>query len=368
MPGELYIGLMSGTSMDGVDAGLLRIGSRFELLAGITRPFARTLKHNLVSIVDNPERVSLDDLGRLDHAIAASFADAALELIATEGLQASDIVAIGSHGQTIRHQPGGKHPFSLQIGNGSIIAARTGIETISDFRSRDVAMGGQGAPLAPAFHQAAFADPAELRVVINIGGIANISILHTDGSVSGHDTGPGNVLMDLWVQQHRQQDYDIDGAMARSGKVHEEWLSKLLEETYFSRPPPKSTGRELFSLPWLVGNLGDWQIAAQDVQATLCELTARSITADVRRFAPGCARCLVCGGGANNDFLMQRLQALLDPVPVQLTGDYAIDPGWVEAAAFAWLAWRTRNHQPGNLPSVTGATGAAVLGSISAGT
>lgn len=350
--------------MDGVDAGLLRIDDGFRLEGAITRPFSRTLKQHLVGIVNNPERVSLDELGQLDTAIANAFADAAIELLNKHGLGAADIAAIGSHGQTIRHGPGGDHPFTLQIGNPSIIAARTGVQTISDFRSRDVALGGEGAPLAPAFHHAAFASTEEVRVVVNIGGIANLSVLHPDGSVTGHDTGPGNVLMDAWIEQTRGDGYDADGAWAATGKVSESLLEACLADDYFSKAPPKSTGRELFSMPWLIERIGGDQLAAEDVQATITELTARSISADIERYAPQCRLCLVCGGGAYNGHLMRRLAALLGETRVEATDQHGIDASSVEAAAFAWLAWRTCSGKSGNLPSVTGATTTAILGSI----
>ncbi len=361
-----YIGLMSGTSMDGVDAGLLTIGDSFRLERGITRPYPPKLRQRLQALVDDATRVSLDELGALDTAIARCFAAAALAVIDEAGLQPADIAALGSHGQTVRHQPHGEHAFSLQIGNASVIAAGTGIRTVSDFRSRDVALGGQGAPLAPAFHRAAFASETEVRAVVNLGGIANLTVLHPDGSVTGHDTGPGNVLMDAWIHNNTGADYDAGGDWARAGTMHRDLLDRLLDEPYFAKAPPKSTGRELFSLPWLTRRLIAMpeQPSAADVQATLCELSAKTIADAIERYAPGARRCLLCGGGARNRFLAERLAAKLRPIVVEPTDEHGLAAEWVEAAAFAWLAWRTMNGRPGNLPAVTGASAAAVLGSV----
>lgn len=360
---------MSGTSMDGLDAGLLVVdGDGLRLEQALTSKLPSSLQSRLAHLVANAHAVSLDELGALDTALGGCFADAALKLIDAAGLTAGDIDAIGSHGQTVRHGPLADFPFTLQIGNPAVIAARTGIDTIADFRSRDVALGGQGAPLAPGFHQAAFASANETRVVVNIGGIGNITILHRDGSVSGHDTGPGNVLMDTWCHQHLEHDYDADGAWARSGKPENDLLEALLAEPFFQRPPPKSTGRELFDMPWLAGHL---RAAAHehepvDVQATICELTARSIADDVLRYAPDAGRLLLCGGGAHNGFLLERLGSLL-PCDCETTAAYGLAPDFVEAAAFAWLAWRFRRAEPGNIPAVTGARETAVLGSITPG-
>lgn len=360
-----FIGLMSGTSMDGIDAGLLRVdGRRLRLEHALTRQLPGSLQGRLADVVASADAVALDDLGELDTALGGCFADAALELLAEAGVAAADVDAIGSHGQTIRHGPLAPHPFTLQIGNPAVIAARTGIDTIADFRSRDVALGGQGAPLAPGFHRAAFA-AAEERVVVNIGGISNVTILHRDGSVSGHDTGPGNVLLDAWCLEHRGTAYDDAGSWARGGRVNPALLQRLIGEDYFCRPPPKSTGRELFDVPWLTSHLMAHaeRCPPADVQATLAELTARTIADAVGRYAPRAARVLVCGGGAHNAFLLERLAASL-PCALETTERYGIAVDFVEAAAFAWLAWRFREGQPGNVTAVTGASAPAVLGSL----
>ncbi len=364
-----FVGLMSGTSMDGVDAGLLTINGGFRLRQGITRPYPSDLYRRLLHLVDSPHRVSLDELGALDSWIGECFADAVAALLDNTGLDAPEIEAIGSHGQTVRHDPLGSHPFTLQIGDPNVIAARTGITTVADFRRRDVALGGQGAPLAPAFHRAAFAHPAEERVVMNIGGMSNITVLHGTTDVSGHDTGPGNVLMDAWCHQHHGEPFDAEGRWARTGEVDTKLLDGLMSEEFFSRPPPKSTGRETFNLPWLTGQLLAMDEAPQpeNVQATLAALTVRSIAESIQRYAPRATRCLVCGGGAHNTFLMELLAAALDDCVVESTDQHGIAPQWVEAAAFAWLARQTLDGGSGNLPAVTGAAAATVLGAVYSG-
>ena len=365
-PVKRFIGLISGTSMDGVDAGLLVFEKGFVIDRGITFPFPADLYKSLLHVVEHPTRLSLDEIGQLDTALGECFADAVNALLDDCQLKSTQITAVGSHGQTIRHGPTATHPFTMQLGDANVIAARTGIATVADFRRRDVALGGQGAPLAPAFHQAAFHSPKEHRVVINIGGMSNMTDLPANAEISGHDTGPGNVLMDAWARQHHNEPFDNDGAWARSGNVDEDLLQILLADEFFSRPPPKSTGRELFNLPWLTSHLlsMDAAPAPADVQATLCELTAGSITDAIETYAPEATRYLVCGGGAHNSFLMERLSARANKRSVETTGRYGIAPEWVEAAAFAWLAMQTLAGRHGNLPRVTGASRSAVLGSI----
>lgn len=362
----LYIGLMSGTSMDGIDAALVNLdeAGRASLIASHSEPFPSDLYHSIVRLSQN--RGSPDDLGHCDRALGECFATAALNLL-DKADAPGPITAIGSHGQTIRHQPLGEAPFTLQLGDPNVIAERTGITTVADFRRRDMAAGGQGAPLVPAFHHAAFASVSEHRVVLNIGGIANISWLpkgaqHASG---GFDTGPGNGLMDAWCQRHVGQPYDNGGLWAQSGKVLPRLLGRMLEEPYFALPAPKSTGKELFNLDWLDAQLTtDPDHAPEDVQRTLLELTAASVI----RALPG-ERPLglyVCGGGARNGALMTRLEELLGTgdTTVATTADLGIDPDWVEAAAFAWLARQTLAGLPGNVPAVTGAKGERILGSI----
>jgi anhydro-N-acetylmuramic acid kinase len=272
--------------------------------------------------------------------------------------------AVGSHGQTVRHRPRGTHPFTLQIGDANVIAARTGIAVVADFRRRDVALGGQGAPLLPAFHKAAFGDASEERIVVNIGGVANLTLLPAKGEVRGFDTGPGNVLLDHWSREHLHEPYDAEGSFAAGGRVDEALLTHLLADPYFAAPPPKSTGPEHFNGPWLEGALGATRRKPEDVAATLAELTARSIADATKRQAPGVARVFACGGGAHNKHLMARLAALLPGATLASTTSLGIDPDWVEAAGFAWLARETLQRRPGNLPSVTGAAQYSVLGAI----
>ncbi|GGY83255.1 anhydro-N-acetylmuramic acid kinase [Marinobacter zhanjiangensis] len=362
----LYIGLMSGTSMDGIDAALVDLDEAggATLVATHTEPFPDSLYRSIVSLSQN--HGTPDNLGHCDRALGECFATATLNLLETAGHRGS-VVAIGSHGQTIRHQPQGEHPFSLQLGDPNVIAERTGITTVADFRRRDMAAGGQGAPLVPAFHHAVFASPLEHRVLLNIGGIANISWLPAGGAGAsgGFDTGPGNGLMDAWCQRHTGRAYDENGRWAHSGKVVTPLLDRLLAEPYFSLPAPKSTGKELFNLDWLDARLSrEAEYAPGDVQRTLLELTARSIAGALPTERP--LRLYVCGGGALNSTLMLRLRELLEPqhVHVATTGELGIDPQWVEAAAFAWLARQTMEGLAGNVPGVTGATGPRVLGAI----
>lgn len=360
----LYLGLISGTSMDAIDAALVEIdATRCEVRHARAMPYARELREQLFRLIAHPDGVSLDQVGALDTAIGEAFAAAALKLLQEAGVSVAEVTAIGSHGQTLRHRPEGAHPFTWQIGNPDVIAERTGITTVADFRRRDVAAGGEGAPLAPALHQAVLGSPMESRAVINIGGIANVTWLPPGDTAIGFDTGPGNCLMDGWSERHRGAPFDRDGEWAASGQVHAGLLQSLLSEPYFAKAPPKSTGRELFNLAWLDERLASAQLSPADVQATLCELTARTI-------ADSCAklghvqRAVLCGGGAHNRELRRRLQALLRLSVISTTAEFNLDPDYVEAAAFAWIASRTLAGLPGNLPSVTGARHRVVLGSI----
>lgn len=364
---HLYIGLMSGTSMDAADAALVDFsGVQPKLLATHSIPLPAGLRGALFALcVSGPNEI--ERLGELDARLGEIFADGALALIKKAGVKPEQIQAIGSHGQTVRHQPGGPYPFSLQIGNPALIAERTGITTVADFRRADMAAGGQGAPLAPAFHNAAFRSAQQHRAVANIGGIANITLLPADltQDVRGFDTGPGNVLLDAWAERHLGKRMDEDGRFAASGKVHEKLLHALLNDDYFSLAPPKSTGREHFNSAWLDAALKNYSgVTPQDIQATLCELSAVSIAVAILQYAPDTKEVLICGGGARNVHLMQRLRAHLKPCSVESTGQHGINPDWVEAMAFAWLAKQTLEGKPGNLPSVTGAKRAVVLGTI----
>ncbi|WP_328188865.1 anhydro-N-acetylmuramic acid kinase [Marinobacter sp. OP 3.4] len=360
-----YIGLMSGTSMDGIDAALVELDGAGDatLVATHTEPFPAPLHQSIVNLSQN--RGAPDDLGHCDRAVGELFARAARNLLASSGHQ-GPVTAIGSHGQTIRHQPLGDAPFTLQLGDPNVIAERTGITTVADFRRRDMAAGGQGAPLVPAFHHAVFGAPAEDRVLVNIGGIANLSWLPAGGAAAhaGFDTGPGNGLMDAWCHRHTGKVYDTEGRWALTGQVLPDLLERFMEEPYFSLTPPKSTGKELFNLDWLDIHLGrEPGFAPQDVQRTLLELTALTITGALPSQRP--LAVYVCGGGALNTALMTRLGELLAPEGrVYTTADLGIDPQWVEAAAFAWLARQTMEGLAGNVPAVTGASGPRVLGGI----
>ena len=362
----LYVGLISGTSMDGIDAALVRLeSSRFELIDALCVPYAPALAEHLRRVVASGSDLTIESLAQLDVALGEAFARAALTLLERTRRTPGEIVAIGSHGQTVRHRPALDPPFTLQLGDANVIAARTGITTVADFRRRDIALGGQGAPLAPVFHAAVLADPSEYRVVANIGGIANLTLLRADATLTGFDTGPGNALMDAWFRAHRGDPYDRDGAWAGSGRVIEPLLSAMLADPWLSQPPPKSTGVEHFNLRWLETHSPPVAtLEPADVAATLCELTARTMVQSLREHASGCERLLVCGGGAHNGTLMRRLAALLPGVVVQSTADAGLHPDWVEASAFAWLAAQTLAGRPGNDPAVTGARRASVLGAI----
>ncbi|WJW75131.1 anhydro-N-acetylmuramic acid kinase [Thiohalobacter sp. IOR34] len=364
---ELYLGLMSGTSLDAVDAVAVDLGqAEPRLLAALSHPLPAGLRAEILALSHGVANDAVDRLGQLDHNLGICFAEAVTELCRRAGLEPDQIRAIGSHGQTLRHRPQPPAPFSLQIGDPNLIAERTGITTVADFRRRDLAAGGQGAPLVPAFHAAVFRSQEEQRVVLNIGGMANITCLPADPEppVTGFDTGPGNVLIDIWIQEQRGQPFDRDGAWAASGRVDEALLERMLEEDFFAQPPPKSTGRELFNRAWLQRQLAQRRLAAEDVQATLTALTATSIAQAIERWARGTARILLCGGGARNNELIRQLRDLLPACSIESTGRHGLEPEWVEAVAFAWLAKQTLEGRPGNLPSVTGAGHPVVLGAI----
>lgn len=368
----LYLGLMSGTSMDGIDAVLLSIEpTGMTVRAAARREWPAAIVQRLRLAVERPAETGLDELGSLDAAVGDEFAAAALALLDAAGVAAHDVRAVGSHGQTIRHRPQATPPFTLQIGDPSMLAERLGIDVVADFRRRDVAAGGQGAPLAPAFHVAAFGSSDEVRAVVNIGGIANVTRLAPSSAVIGFDTGPGNCLSDDWARRRDGRAFDRDGAWAASGRVDEALLDAMLREPYFARRPPKSTGRELFNGGWIDRYVRDRSTPAPDVQATLIELTVRTIAAGLRAddvlAASPARRLLVCGGGAFNGYLMRRLAAALPELPIETTAAFGIAPDHVEAAAFAWLAHRRVCGLPGNLPSVTGATHAVPLGGIHLG-
>jgi anhydro-N-acetylmuramic acid kinase len=364
---SFYVGLMSGTSMDGIDAALVSFDKPgLVIQATHIQPYTEELKDALLAAIREPLDVQLDPSGELDRQVGECFRDAALTVIDKSDVSLKDIVAIGSHGQTLRHQPDADPPFSLQIGDADIIAAGVGITTVANFREADIAVGGQGAPLVPPFHKWLFSSGDVNRVVANIGGIANITVLPADGSdVLGFDTGPGNGLMDAWIRQRRALPFDDLGQWAAIGNVIDSLLEDFLKDPYFELAQPKSTGFEYFNLEWIQRFDTD-RFSAVDVQATLCALTASTIVNAIRQHAPNTQEIFVCGGGARNTELMRRLDQAEATLSVSTTLAVGLDPDWVEAVAFAWLARRTMNGQSGNLPSVTGATHEVVLGDVHA--
>lgn len=370
-PRELFVGVMSGTSLDGLDVVLADFSGTGadlpRLVAARTFGLEPSLRADLARLCA-PGEDHVDLLGHTGHRLGVRIAQAVLSLLAAAGVRPDEVRAIGSHGQTVRHLPGGEAPFSLQIGAPELIAERTGICVVADFRSRDLAAGGQGAPLVPAFHRALFATDAP-RVVVNIGGMANLTLLPDSdpGSVGGFDTGPGNVLIDAWARRHLQAAFDEDGRWAAQGRIDPELLAAMLAEPYFDAPAPKSTGRERFDEHWLDARLEavGTPRAPAVVAATLTELTARTIAHGITTTAAMRPRdVLVCGGGRRNGHLMERLQAALPEATVRSTDAEGVDGDWVEGLAFAWLARRRLLGLPGNVPAVTGATGERVLGAV----
>lgn len=361
---ELYIGVMSGTSMDGVDTALVSIeDTGITLLAHDEFPMPDDLKARLLEVCIG-QKTDLIAIGELDHQLGHLFADAVLQLLDKSGTPASSVTAIGNHGQTVFHQPTGDSPFTMQLGDANIIAAKTQIQTVADFRRKDMALGGQGAPLVPAFHHTIFHPQDSSVVVLNIGGISNISVLRPNHPTLGYDTGPGNMLMDAWVAKHTGEKFDRDAQFALKGQLNQALLEQLLNESYLSQMPPKSTGRELFNLPWLEQQLTEFKdLAAEDVQYTLGEYTALTIANEVETYRLGNQPALyVCGGGTRNPLLMKRLSELLPSWEVESTTSKGVDADYMEAMAFAWLAQRHVHQLPSNLPEVTGASRAASLG------
>jgi anhydro-N-acetylmuramic acid kinase len=365
----LALGLMSGTSMNGIDAVLAEFqDGRFAALRGThTLEYPAALRARLLQVARSDAALSLRELATLDVQVAEHFAAAAQGLLAAARVGPEQVAAIGSHGQTVFHDTSALPWATQQLGDPSLIAARCGITTVADFRRKDVALGGQGAPLVPAFHHALFASDSEPRCALNLGGIGNLTLLPDadPAKVRGFDTGPANGLLDEWSERHLGRSHDEGGAWAAGGRGDETLLAALLADPYFALPAPKSTGRGYFHLAWVEQRYPAVnRLAPADVQATLAELTVRSIAADLQRYAPGTRRMLVCGGGARNAYLMRRLGEQLPDCAVQPSDAYGLAAGWIEATAFAWLALRTLAGQPGNLPGVTGASRLAVLGGI----
>lgn len=358
----LYIGVMSGTSLDGLDIALIEQSPAIRLIATHYIPMPETLRAELLSLcASGPDEIARSAMAQ-QHWVKLA-AQGIHSLLQQQQLQPQDIRAIGSHGQTVRHEP--SRGFTVQIGNPALLTELTGITVISDFRSRDVAAGGQGAPLVPAFHEALFEQRSGKRAVLNVGGFSNLSLIETAKPVAGFDCGPGNVLLDAWIQTQRAETFDRNGQWAASGQLDQALLKTLLSDPFFATQGPKSTGREVFNLQWLNQHLARHPaIPAENVQATLLELTALTIVDSLQAAQVGTQELLVCGGGAHNGTLMQRLSTLLPGTQVNSTAIYGVDPDWVEAMAFAWLAHCCLEGIAANRPSVTGARGLRVLGAI----
>lgn len=361
---ELYIGLMSGTSLDGVDAALVDFspspGGR--LLNAAFVPYPPTIRAEALAL-NSPGENEIHRAALLAEAVGGLYLEAVQTVLRTTGTQPDAIAAIGCHGQTVRHRP--DSGYTTQVCHPASLAEHSGITVVADFRMRDIAAGGQGAPLVPAFHAACFRSTEQHRAILNLGGVANLTDLPPAGPVRGFDTGPGNLLMDMWCARHRGTAYDAQGAWAASGTAIESLLEAMLDEPYFDLPPPKSTGRDDFHAAWL-GRFAPERYAPADVQATLLELTAASVANALRAHCPEAMALYVCGGGAANARLLERLRARLAErrIAVQTTAALSLDPDWVEAVAFAWLARQTLRGLPGNLPEVTGARGPRILGAI----
>ena len=365
MERQLYIGLMSGTSLDAVDAVLVDFSNQqANLLAAHSEPIDLNLKKDILALCE-PGDNAIMRMGTTDVKLGSLFTNSVLELLDNNGVAASDIKAIGSHGQTIRHVPNSDVPFTIQIGDPNIIAATTGITTVADFRRRDLALGGQAAPLAPAFHDYLLQNRTQDQWVLNIGGIANFTFLPGDStqSIIGFDTGPGNTLLDAFASLHTKLPYDENGDWARSGQCQQELLEAMLADPYLKQAAPKSTGREYFNLSWLQKFIDKKNIAPEDIENTLTELTAKSIANAIASYSTNTDSLWVCGGGIHNNFLCERIEAITR-LKLKSTEELGIHPDWIEACAFAWLAQQTLLHQPGNVPSVTGARHATVLGAI----
>ena len=363
MAGALFIGLMSGTSLDGVDAALVEFQSPHKpnVLQTHFLAYPPELRTQILAL-QHPTGNELETTALMANTLARLYADAVNQLLAIAELSPNAISAIGCHGQTIRHRP--ELGFTLQIGNSALLAELTGISVVADFRSRDIAAGGQGAPLVPAFHQAIFAHPQLNRAVINVGGIANITYLASNSELIGFDSGPGNMLLDAWIKQHKNLNYDANGAWASTGEIIAPLLSAMLTEPYLALTPPKSTGRDLFNDAWLAEHLLDSNYAPEDVAFTLVSFTAQTIHKALLQHCRGADEVYLCGGGAHNALLRQQLQSLLGDITIKTTEQLGIGVDWVEAIAFAWLAELCLNQQTASLPEVTGAKGARILGAI----
>jgi len=354
----LFIGIMSGTSLNSIDIALCSYDSQFKLESAIEYPLDRDLKESILNIISN--RVDVKIIGEIDYRLAVEFSKGVKALLGENSLSPEDIIAIGSHGQTIWHQPRGKFPFTMQLGNPSVLAVESNIDVVADFRSKDIAVGGEGAPFAPAFHKELFGNIKKCSV-INIGGISNITIFSP--KLIGYDCGCGNVLMDLWIKEVKGLDFDIDGEFARRGRVNSKLLDKMLSDSYFKLNYPKSTGREYFNKNFLIKYLEPFdKISHCDIQATLLALTVHSIANEVEKF--DIENLLICGGGAKNRYLMERLRERLPTIDIKTTNSYGVDLDYIEAMMFAWLAKKRLKREKIELKTVTGATKNTILGGI----
>lgn len=363
---QFFIGIMSGTSLDGIDVALCQFETdACEVVATHFLPYSAELKQALLAL-HTPHTNELESSLILGNQLAQLYAKAVNILLNNQKISAKEITAIGCHGQTIRHRPNFSPElgFTLQIGNNALLAELTNISVVGDFRSRDIAAGGQGAPLVPAFHQAVFGSQTINRAIINIGGIANITYLSKNGEVLGFDSGPGNMLLDAWAKLKLDKDFDADGAWAATGVVHESFLTNMLAEPYFALPPPKSTGRDLFNDDWLKQHILYPHTRPQDVARTLVELSAHTISQALKKYCPSVDEVYLCGGGARNSLLVKTLKSMLAGTPVLNTDALGVGIDWLEAVAFAWLAKQTIEGKTSNLPAVTGAKGLRVLGAI----
>lgn len=361
---SLYIGLISGTSRDGVDAALVSFeNDRPDLLHALCAPYPPVIRDELDELLSTGERPPAGKAAALDDQLGRFFARTARELAEQAGINLRDVEAIGSHGQTVWHQPDGERPVSMQLGNGAIIARSTSITTVTNFRKADLLAGGQGAPLAPLLHKQLFQTSDERRAVLNLGGIANITLLDSDGAVIGFDCGPGNCLMDAWIQKHKDKPYDASGLWAAGGRIEADLLTALLDDPYFNLPAPKSTGLEYFNLNWLRQLVAGFNTGGQDIQCTLAELTAATVAQAVHQ-AGAVDRLLVCGGGVHNAYLMFRIGQNLPGIEVGSTNDFGADPDWVEAILFAWLARERLAERAQDTPAITGARHPVMLGKI----
>jgi anhydro-N-acetylmuramic acid kinase len=362
----LFIGVMSGSSLDGIDVALTEFtGKNSKVVATFFQAYSNEIKSDLLNL-HFPSENELEKTALIANELARLYAAAINTLLKQHNVQPNQIIAIGCHGQTIRHQPRFNHEigYTIQLGNNALLAELTQITVVGDFRSRDIAAGGQGAPLVPAFHQATFANKHKNRAIINIGGIANITYLAKNSDVLGFDSGPGNILLDHWIKLSLGKPYDANGAWSSTGSVNQRILDDMLSDPYFTLPPPKSTGRDLFNESWLKQHLKSIDSHPEDIARTLLELTSETISQAMTQYCPDVNEVYLCGGGAHNQLLIDSLKAKLTYIPISTTDELGVEIDWVEAVAFAWLAKQTISNIPSNLPSATGANGLRILGAI----